>query len=84
MARGWESKDVEIQQSLMTPGPGKHMHRELSSTDRDRIHRRELLLLDRARLANELSTARNERFRLQLSAEISYVDRQLAQLNAEV
>lgn len=84
MARGWESKDIEIQQSLMTPGHGTRTHRELSPTDRDRQHRRELLLLDRARLSNELNTARNERFRLQLGAELSYVDRQLAQLNAEV
>ncbi|MGD0580896.1 MAG: hypothetical protein ABSC08_18465 [Bryobacteraceae bacterium] len=40
--------------------------------------------MDRARLTNELNTARNERFRLQLSAELSFVDRQLAKLNTEV
>jgi len=55
----------------------------MSSTDRDKIHRRELLLLDRARLANELNTARNERLRLQIAAELKFIDRQLAQLTAE-
>jgi len=84
MARGWESKDVESQQSLRSPGPGKRLPRGPSSTDRERANRRELLLMDRARLTNELNTARNERFRLQLSAELSFVDRQLAKLNTEV
>lgn len=84
MARGWESKDVESQQSRLSPGPGKRLRRDLSSTDRERSNRRELLLLDRARLTNELSTARNERFRLQINAELSFIDRQLAKLNAEV
>ncbi len=83
MARGWESKDVESQHSLVNPGPGKRLRGEMSSTDRDKIHRRELLLLDRARLANELNTARNERLRLQIAAELQFIDRQLAQLTAE-
>ena len=84
MARGWESKDVESQQSLLSPGPGKRLRRDLSSSDRERMHRRELLLLDRARLTNELNTARNERFRLQINAELSFIDRQLAKLSTEV
>jgi hypothetical protein len=83
MARGWESKDVETQQSLQNSGPGRRLSRGLSSTDRERINRRELLLLDRARLVNELDGARNERFRLQISAELNFIDRQLAQLTAE-
>ncbi len=84
MARGWESKDVEFQQSLLSPGPGKRLRGDLSPSDRERMHRRELLLLDRARLTNELNTARNERFRLQLGAELSFIDRQLAKLSTEV
>jgi hypothetical protein len=84
MARGWESKDVESQQSLVSPSPGKRLRGDLSSTDRERVNRRELLLLDRARLTNELNTARNERFRLQLSAELQFIDRQLAKLGTEV
>ena len=84
MARGWESKDVEAQQSLRRSGPGRSLPRVTSSDDRERTNRRELLLLDRARLTNELNTARNERFRIQLSAELSFVDRQLAQLGSEV
>jgi hypothetical protein len=40
--------------------------------------------LDRARLTNELTTARNERFRLQINAELSFIDRQLAKLSTEV
>ncbi|MGO9242522.1 MAG: hypothetical protein ACLQBJ_17100 [Bryobacteraceae bacterium] len=55
----------------------------LTSTDRERTNRREMLLLDRSRLANELNTARNERLRLQIAAELKFVDRQLAQLTAE-
>ena len=84
MARGWESKDVESQQSLLSSASGKRLPREGASTERERMHRRELLLLDRARLTNELNTARNERFRLQLSAELTHIDRQLARLNSEV
>jgi hypothetical protein len=84
MARGWESKDVESQQSVLGPGPGKRLRRDVSTTDRERSNRRELLLLDRARLTNELTTARNERFRLQINAELSFIDRQLAKLSIEV
>jgi len=83
MARGWESKDVEAQQSVLQSGPGKRRLRGSSSNDRERANRREVLLMDRARLTNELNNVRNERFRLQLCAELSYVDRQLAQLNGE-
>ena len=83
MARGWESKDVESQQSLPSSGPRKRPSLNLTSTDRERTNRREMLLLDRSRLANELNTARNERLRLQIAAEIKFVARQLAQLTAE-
>jgi len=83
MARGWESKDVEEQQSLLHSGLGKRQPKGSSSNDRERTNRREVLLMDRARLTNELNNVRNERFRLQLCAELSYVDRQLAQLNGE-
>jgi len=82
MARGWESKNVEEQQSLLHSGHGKRLPQGSSTNDRERTNRREVLLLDRARLTNELTSAHNERFRLQLSAELSYVDRQLAQLNS--
>jgi len=55
----------------------------MPTAERERINKRASLMLDRARVSQELNTARNERFRLQLRAELDYIDRQLASLEPQ-
>ena len=86
MARGWESKDIESQISVARNGVHHHNHHnphELSIAERERINKRASLMLDRSRVTAELNTARNERFRLQLRAELEFIDRQLAALEPQ-
>lgn len=83
MARGWESKDVESQMTSAQAGAIHRNHQELSIVDRERINKRASLLLDRSRVSREMNTARNERFRQQLRAELDFIDRQLASLEPQ-
>ena len=83
MARGWESKDVESQITGAHAAANHSNHHELSNADRERINKRASLLLDRSRVTGELNTARNERFRLQLRAEVEFIDRQLSSLEPQ-
>lgn len=83
MARGWESKDVESQ---ITGAHAPAVHRnpnDLTVLERERINKRASVMLDRSRVTSELNTARNERFRLQLRAELEFIDRQLAALEPQ-
>jgi hypothetical protein len=83
MARGWESKDVESQITSVTAAVGHRNPHDLTVAERELINRRASLMLDRSRVTNELNTARNERFRLQLRAELEFIDRQLASLEPQ-
>lgn len=84
MARGWESKDIESQITIAHNGVNQHHNpQELSVAERERINKRASLMLDRSRITGELNTARNERFRLQLRAELEFIDRQLASLEPQ-
>jgi hypothetical protein len=83
MARGWESKDVESQMTgARAPAVNRNPH-DLTVAERERVNKRASLMLDRSRVSNELNTARNERFRLQLRAELEFIDRQLASLEPQ-
>ena len=83
MARGWESKDVESQiTGAHAPAVQRNPH-DLTVLERERINKRASVMLDRSRVTSELNTARNERFRLQLRAELEFIDRQLAALEPQ-
>jgi hypothetical protein len=83
MARGWESKDVESQITVAHAGGNHDNLHAVSIMERERINKRASLMLDRSRVTNELNTARNERFRLQLRAELEFINRQLASLEPQ-
>ena len=83
MARGWESKDVESQITGARAAAGHRNPHDLTIVERERINKRASLMLDRSRVTSELNTARNERFRLQLRAEMEFIDRQLAALEPQ-
>jgi len=79
MARGWESKSVEEQQSQAAssppkpgppPTPEQLLHR----------HQRQGLLLSRARVLQQLGTAQNPNHRQMLEGALADLDALLAQL----
>ena len=77
MARGWESKSVESQQSEASAGKGK---RKLSDEERAREQKRESLQLSRARVLHDLDQARTDVHRTALENALQYLDGELAKL----
>jgi ribose 1,5-bisphosphokinase PhnN len=77
MARGWESKSVESQQSEGGSGAGK---RKLSTEEREREQKRESLQLSRGRVLHDLENARTEVHRAALENALKFLDDELAKL----
>ena len=77
MARGWESKSVESQQSEASVGKGK---RKLTATEREREQKRESLQLSRGRVLHDLENARTDVHRAALENALKYLDEELAKL----
>lgn len=77
MARGWESKSVESQQSEPEKTGSK---RRLNAEEQERAAKRASLELSRARVTRELETARSEVHRTALGNALKYLDEELAKL----
>jgi hypothetical protein len=75
MARGFESKSVESQQS---EPPVRDKRDRLSAEERERKHKRESLELSRARVSRELESARNAVHRTALENALRYLDEELS------
>ncbi|MFZ1130264.1 MAG: hypothetical protein WBV31_05700 [Terriglobales bacterium] len=82
MARGWESKSVEQQQSEMTHFTDRTNNPRLPLSLQEQQHnrKRDGLLLSRQRLAQQLKAAANPRHRQMLEQAITELDRQLSSL----
>jgi len=76
MARGWESKSVESQQS----DAAKETKRALTDEEIERARKRESLALSRVRITRELETARSEVHRTALENALKFLDEELAKL----
>ena len=79
MARGWESKSVEQQQSEM-PERGQATRPRVSPEQQERDRKRQGLLLSRTHLSRQLETVENTRHREMLAGAIAELDRKLAAL----
>ena len=79
MARGWESKSVEEQQSqaAANPSPGK---RRLSPEEAASRREREGILLSRKRVVRQLEDTQNPNHRKMLQEALTELDAQLARL----
>ena len=77
MARGWESKSVESQQSETEAGTGR---RRLTIEEREKTARRETLEIQRSRVARELDGARSDVHRTALQNALTYLDGELSKL----
>lgn len=77
MARGWESKSVESQQSEPDLAQEK---RRLTAEQLERARERERLELQRSRVTRELETATSEVHRTALQNALRYLDEEIAKL----
>ncbi len=74
MARGWESKSVESQQSESV---GRDARRKESSEEIERKSKRESLELSRTRVSRELEAARSPVHRAALENALKFLDDEL-------
>jgi len=77
MARGWESKSVESQQS---ENGVKTKKRKLTKEEREREQKRESLHLSRRRVIRDLEKARTGVHRTALENALKFLDDELAKL----
>ena len=81
MARGWESKSVEAQQSEADEKPA-HSRPRLTAEAAARLRERESLRLSRQRVLQQLERAANPRLRLLLESELADLDQKLAAMTS--
>ena len=81
MARGWESKSVEMQQSEVPDRESKPAIR-LTPEQIAKERKRQGLSLSRSRILQQLAVAQNARHREMLQKALQHVDAQLAQLSS--
>ncbi|MGB7583321.1 MAG: hypothetical protein WBM11_00650 [Terriglobales bacterium] len=79
MARGWESKSVEEQQS-QAAFAGKKPRAPSTPQELARQRERQGLRLSRARVMQQLETAQNTHHRQMLASALADLDAQLARL----
>ncbi len=82
MARGWESKSVEAQiEEAGSEAKGDAGARPRKESPEIRS-KREGLMLQRARILQEMASARNPRYRTMLDEVLNYVEMELAGLSS--
>ena len=75
MARGWESKSIEEQQSEF--GKNSERKQTLSAEEEQRVVRRQSLELNRARVLEQIKRSSNPRYTEMLNRELEQLDREL-------
>jgi hypothetical protein len=80
MAKGWESKAVESQ--AQDDQPQRNDRRAPLTVAQIEAHRRrEVLLLSRARVAGDLESSNDSRYRDQLTRALADLDAQISRLS---
>lgn len=77
MARGWESKSVESQQSVEDVAATK---KRVTAEETERAAKRASLELSRGRVLRELETARSDVHRTALENALEFLDGEIAKL----
>lgn len=82
MAKGWESKSVEEQQSLASQTPLTEEDRSrLSKENAEKSRALQALKLSRTRVVQQMELCANERYRSMLEKELSYLDGEISKLS---
>ena len=80
MARGWESKSIELQQAEPVRTTAKPQGDKMTPEMMQLLRQRDDLLLSRKRVLNDLETAQNERYRSMLMQSLKFLDDRISQL----
>ena len=82
MAKGWESKSVEEQQSLASQTPLTDEDRERLSHERvEKVRRLQALNMSRVRVAQQMDRCGNDRYREMLQQEMNYLDAEIKKVS---
>jgi len=79
MARGWESKSVEEQQSAAPSTQSSENKNSRPAAEQAVARNREALQLARARMQQQLEACTNPKYAEQLQQALASLDKQLAQ-----
>lgn len=82
MARGWESKAVELQMESSQPGRQEAARQRLTREAAAAIRKTETLLLARAHLQNQVHASQHPRHRVMLQSALADLEKQLEDLRA--
>lgn len=78
MAKGWESKSVEEQQSLASQSPISEPDRaRLSQEHKEKVRAQQALQLNRVRVQQQLEKCSNDRYRQMLQQELNFLDAEI-------
>ena len=80
MARGWESKSVEDQIGAAEAAKEARAKPHLSPEERERVTRRQSLLLSRAQIIGRLKQVTNARYRAQLEKSLQHLEKELREV----
>ncbi|HEY6466489.1 MAG TPA: hypothetical protein VIY69_10895 [Candidatus Acidoferrales bacterium] len=81
MAKGWESKSVESQVQDSQSQPNDNKRAQLTVEQIEANRRKQVLLLSRARVADDLQTSSDSRYRDQLTRALADLDAQISRLS---
>ncbi len=79
MARGWESKSVESQMDSAAEEAALAQRTPKTPEQIEQESKLNALMLSRTRVVNDLKTAANARYRLQLKHALAYLDQCIAE-----
>jgi hypothetical protein len=79
VARGWESKSVELQQADAGSSRGE-LKARLTPEEREIESRKEGLKLSRSRILEQLHSTENPRYRSTLEQALAELDKQITRL----
>jgi hypothetical protein len=83
MARGWESKSVEEQQSQAQQQTVSQEEKDAAKRQNaDKLRKIQALKLNRARINEQIERSTNDRYKELLGRELEHVDQELKQLEA--
>jgi len=83
MARGWESKSVEEQQSLAQQQTISQEEKDnLSRQKAEKMRKIQALKLNRARILEQVERSTNDRYKELLGRELEHLEQELKQLEA--
>ncbi len=80
MARGWESKSVEMQLESAEANRCRPTSLEPSAEESEKARERQTLGMSRTRILNDLAKASNPRYRQLLLASLEFLDQKLKRL----